>query len=232
MSGDPAETWLITGANRGIGLALARAHLARGGRVIATHRREAPGPGLDALSEDSDRLSLLRWDLREPPDPARLAPLPDRIDVICANAGIFGPRDPSAFGLDQAGLREAFEVNALGTLRTVETFLPRLRTAPRPRIVALTSLMGTASRAGRGSLGYRMSKAAMNMAMQVMAAELAPEGIALACLRPGHVRTRMGGETGALSPAQSAAALLALVDGLQPGPGARLLDIDGTPLPW
>lgn len=227
-------TWLITGATRGIGLAATEAHLARGGRVIATHRNTEPGAALRALRDRAGtRLQLLAWDLRDRPDPHALAmALDGPIEVLFGNGAVYGPRGAALRDPDYAGMAEAFNVNALGVLRLVEAGLPHMDAAQNPRIVAITSLLGTLPKAGPNDPGYRMSKAALNMVMHVIAAELADRRITTACLRPGHVRTDMGGPRGALSPAESAAALIAVTDGLRYQPAPQLLDLTGDPLPW
>ncbi|MDU8912166.1 SDR family NAD(P)-dependent oxidoreductase [Aestuariicoccus sp. MJ-SS9] len=229
-----AGTWLITGATRGIGLAVTAAHLARGGSAIATHRA-APGAALDALAErHGGRLRLLAWDLRQPLSATAAEAVCDGpLEVLFGNAAIYGPRGLSfPGGPDYDGLKDAFDVNALGVIRMVEAFVPHMEGAANPRIVAVTSLMGTAAKAGPKGLGYRISKAALNMAMQVIAAELQGRHIATACLRPGHVRTDMGGPNGAIAPEESAAALLAVTDALSYRPAPQFLDLTGEPLAW
>ena len=227
------DTWVVTGSNRGIGLAVAEAHLAREGHVLAGFRGAPCDALLDLRDRFGDRLTHVPLDLRAPPDPDLIRQVVSRpIDVIFHNAGIFGPRAPGFRDLDHAAVLEAFDVNVLGMIRVTEAFLPYMEGAPRPRIVAVSSLMGTIAKAAPDSFAYRTSKAAMNMALHLMAAELTSSGIALACLRPGHVRTDMGGPHGSLSPAESAAAMLPIVDRLQPADRPPFLDIDGQALPW
>jgi NAD(P)-dependent dehydrogenase (short-subunit alcohol dehydrogenase family) len=227
------ETWLITGAGRGIGLAVAQAQLARGGRVYAGVR-DHPSPELVALqSEHGDRLTCIALDVRDSEAVAKASrAVAGPIDVLFNNAAIFGPRGPSFRGQDYNGALGAFDVNALGVVRVVDAFLPHMAGAERPRIVAVSSLMGALSRPGSGDLAYRASKAALNKIMQIIAAELQPQKIAVACLRPGWVRTRMGGDNAPMSPAESATQLLAVVDRLEFNPSALFLDITGEQLQW
>lgn len=227
------ETWAITGASRGIGLALCQAHLARGESVVATYRGDLPEALNNLHASHGSRLRCLQWDLRVPLAPNKVARVLDGpIDVVIANAGTFGPRQGSFRGADYNGLIKAFDINALGFLRTVEAFLPQMTGAPRPRIAAISSLLGTVGKAGPGNIGYRMSKAAENIAVHSVAAELAGEKIAMACLRPGWVRTNMGGPDGQISPEESAAQLLAVVDAMTFTSKPRFLDLDGSTLPW
>ncbi|MEH6648374.1 SDR family oxidoreductase [Sulfitobacter sp.] len=134
--------------------------------------------------------------------------------------------------IEYQGIKEAFDINALGILRMVEAFEPYLNDASHPRILALTSLMGTIAKANSGSLGCRMSKAALNMAMHVVAAELAPRRITTARLRLDHVRTSMAGPNGAISASESAAAIMGVFDKISYQSKPRFLDLTGDPLSW
>lgn len=227
------ETWLVTGATRGIGLAVTALHLQRGGTVIASYRAE-PSVALQRLyGQFPNRLKLLAWDLRNVPAPQAIQSVVDRpIDVLFGNGAIFGPRNPSFRSADYQAILDAVDVNALGIVRMADVFLPYLRNAPRPRIVAVSSLLGTTHRSGSGSLGYRLSKAALNIAMQTIAAELAPENITCACLCPGWVRTAMGGTNGELSPEESAHLLITNTDTLQTSSEPVFLAPNNTRLSW
>lgn len=227
------ETWVVTGAARGIGLAVAGAHLQRGGRVLATHRGDKPAT-LQALENRfPGRLGTLRHDLRDVLAPDQVSPgAPLVVDVLFHNGGVYGPRTADFRNQDHAAVLDTIDTNALGLLRITEAILPHMASAPRPRIVAVSSLMGTLARIGRNDIAYRVSKAAMNMVFHVIAADLAATRIAMACLRPGHVRTDMGGPGGAISPAESAAAMLPVVDRLTFSAPPPFLDLTGEPLAW
>ena len=227
------ETWLITGAGRGIGFALTQAHLRRGGRVLASVRG-SHSPGLaELITTYSDRLSVFNFDVRDADAIAcATRAVPEPIDVIINNAGVFGPREPSFRVLDSAGAIEAFEVNALGPMKVTAAFLTQLTQAPRPRVVAVSSLMGAMATPGTGSIAYRISKAALNRAMIAIGEELAPYGIAVACLRPGHVRTDMTSQSAPMTPDESAAGLLSVIDALSPAGRTTFLDVTGAQLSW
>jgi NAD(P)-dependent dehydrogenase (short-subunit alcohol dehydrogenase family) len=227
------ETWLITGAGRGIGLGLAGAHLARGGRVLASCRGAPSSELAELKSNYPDRLAVLDFDVRDTDAIERAAgAIAEPIDVIINNAGVYGPREPSFRELDTAGALEAFDINALGPMRVTAAFLPHLKQESRPRVVAISSLMGSMTKPGAGSLAYRLSKAALNRAMLAIGEELAPDGIAVACLRPGHVRTAMTTPSAPMTPDESAAGLLAVIDGLDAVGHTSFIDVTGALLSW
>jgi NAD(P)-dependent dehydrogenase (short-subunit alcohol dehydrogenase family) len=227
-----AERWLVTGMGRGIGLGVAAHLLQRGDRVVGSIRTDSAAAD-DLKARFGAALELVRFDLRSDNEVERAAAgIAGPLDVLFNNAAAYGPRNPSAVRADRQGLLETFEVNAVGTLRVIEAFLPKLAAAARPRIVAVSSTMGAMADQGPGDLAYRVSKAALNKLMQGIGAELQPRGIAVACLRPGWVRTDMGGPGAPLEIGDSAADLVAVVDGLRPAERVAYLDRDGRSLAW
>ena len=222
------KTILVTGANRGIGLALTRAFRARGDAVIAVCRRssdalEATGaqvePGIDVT--DGDALDALA---------RRLSDV--RIDTLVLNAGVL---DRESLGdIDEAGfdsMRRQFEVNALGPLRVAQALLDNLADGAKVGIV--TSRMGSVADNGSGGrYGYRASKAAVNAIGKSLAVDLQPRGIAVFLLHPGYVATDMVGGTGDVSPEQAAAQLVERLDGLTLEQTGTFWHANGSPLPW
>ncbi|MEO0342337.1 MAG: SDR family NAD(P)-dependent oxidoreductase [Pseudomonadota bacterium] len=232
MSENAQGVWVVSGTSRGIGLAMVRALLERGTPVLAIYR-DKPGNALSEIAEQDERLSLLRWDLVHPADPTAIEQVVQApVEVLFCNAGVFGPQPGNLQDKEFDGMRHAFDVNALGTLRMIEAFLPWMKEADWPRIAAVTSLLGTMPRSGPGALGYRMSKAALNVAMVSLAHELKPLGVTTVCLRPGWVKTQMGGPNGKMSPMDSARVMLSVMDNLDRQAGPQLLDTDGSVLPW
>jgi len=221
-------TILITGANRGIGLALAQQYAARGDTVIGVCRHGSPAleqtgarveAGVD-VTDDAAVETLAR----------RLADT--RIDVLVLNAGILG--NESLGAIDAAGfdsMRRQFEVNALGPLRVAQALRDRL--ADNAKVGILTSRMGSVADNGSGGYyGYRASKAAVNAIGKSLALDLAPRGIAVVLLHPGYVATDMVGGSGDVSPAQAADGLIARVDALTPDRSGTFQHANGTLLPW
>lgn len=217
-------TVLITGANRGIGLELARQLTERGDTVIALCRRasdelEALGvrvlKGVDVT--DQEALDTVSRDLGDTP-----------IDVLINNAGIF--ENETLDDLDFDRIRKQFEVNALGALRVTSSLRSHLTKGSK--IIILTSRMGSIDDNGSGSFyGYRMSKAALNMAGVNLAHDFRGKGVAVAILHPGMVATEMTGRHG-IPTSESAKGLIARIDELQLAHSGGFWHADGQRLPW
>jgi len=225
-------TVVITGANRGIGLQLAKQYAAAGARVHAACRNPDVATDLKALSGD---ITLHAVEVTEAPSLEALAKdINEPVDIVIANAGVYGKEgaDQSFSGLDMDGFRFAMEVNTIGTLSTLQSFLPHLKKGEGKKMVAITSKMGSIDDASGGVVAYRASKTALNMAMCCGAFELQGEGIALGTLHPGWVQTRMGGDNAPTTPAESASGLINVIDGLKPDPKAAFKDFRGDDLAW
>lgn len=226
-------TFFITGANRGIGLELTRQALAKGHRVVAGAR----DPGAEALASLRDvsegRLETLPLDVTDPgsiQDAA--ATLQDRtIDVLINNAGIIGPQRQSALDMDFDGLAETLAVNTIAPLRVTHALLPFMRASSAGKVITISSRMGAFS-TGNDRIAYRASKAAVNRIWQALAAELKPVGIAAIVMHPGWVRTDMGGSGADLSPGDSAAGILKVIDGLSLEKTGRFVNYDGSAIDW
>jgi NAD(P)-dependent dehydrogenase (short-subunit alcohol dehydrogenase family) len=216
---------VITGANRGIGLALARAAAARGDEVIAAVRKGSPelkatGAEIHDGVELTDDKSVAAF-------AKSLAGRP--VDILINNAGI--QRSDTLASLDWARLREQFEVNALAPIRVTRALLPSLHEGSKVAIV--TTRSGSIGDNGSGNnYGYRMSKAAVNMAGVNLAHDLKPKGIAVALLHPGMVATDMGRNPAAIAPELSASRLLARIDAMTVATTGKFLHAEGHELPW
>ena len=225
------STVLVTGANRGIGLELSRQLTARGDVVIATCRRP---------SEDLDRTGARVIEGVDVTEAAGLAALTDavgdeRLDVLINNAGILTRETipdlggPGPGGFDR--IRRQLEVNSLGPLRVTCALLGNLGEGGKVAIV--TSRMGSLGDNTSGArYGYRMSKAAVNMAGVSLAHDLRPRGIAVALLHPGFVATEMTGGMGNYGPDEAARLLIERVDGMTLATSGTFWHASGEVLPW
>ncbi len=229
------ETVLITGAGRGLGLELTKLFLGNGRRVLATYRGIAIPDQLRELGRGADAaLRALRLEIT---DGASVTALRnelsgDVIDVLINNAGTTGGDHQDLGDMDYAAWLGAFEVNTVAPFRLAVALLDNLRRSDRPRIVTLSSQMGSLHRKGTGSHAYRTSKAAVNKVMQVLALELAGDGIIVCPVHPGWVRTDMGGPMGEISVNESAAGLVALIESLTPEHSGRFWTWEGMEHPW
>lgn len=237
-----ADRVLVTGAGRGLGLTLARILCERGDHVAGTVRDPARAGDLAALP--GARVEVL--------DLADSDAIPGRVDDICRalggvdlvinNAGInFAGVDDGLSTLsvhDMAAdpMLGLFRVNVVAPLLVVRGAIPWLRKSGNPRVVNITSWLGSIGGYATDSApnyGYRTTKAALNMASRAMAAELADDGITSVVVNPGWVQTDMGGGAKAdLTPEQSATGILAVADALTPADSGRFLDWNGAERPY
>ncbi len=219
------QTVLITGANRGIGLALSKTYLAQGWQVLAVCRNASP-----ELVESGARV-IAGVDVT---DQAALNKLADtftgkKIDLLINNAGIL---QREALGnLDYASIEQQLNVNAIAPLRVTEAFLGNLQRGAK--VAFITSRMGSISDNTSGSYyGYRMSKAALNAAAMSLARDLQPKGIAVAVLHPGYVQTAMVNFGGDISAEESAQRLSQRIADLTLENSGTFWHSNGDILPW
>ena len=216
---------LVTGANRGIGLAICTQLKARGDDVVAVCRTASPelsALGIDIIEgiDVSDDASIQTL-------PARIDNRP--IDVLVNNAGRL--RRDSLTQPDDAEVIAQFMVNTMGPLRVTRALMPLLSSGSK--VAHITSRMGSiADNTSGGMYGYRMSKAALNAAAKSMTVDLAPQGILVTVLHPGFVRTGMTGGNGLVDTSESAAGLIARIDGLNAENSGSFWHMNGEELPW
>ena len=228
-------TVLITGANRGIGLALARGYAAEGWRVHACCRNPDKAKDLKALQPDAgDRLAVYRLDVTDGLKVASLARelAEEAIDLLINNAGISGPR--GGFGeTDYDRWQPVIGVNTFAPLRMAGRFVEQVARSERKLIVNISSKMGSiAANVSSDSIIYRASKAALNQVSKSLSVALAPRGITVILFHPGWVSTDMGGSEAPVTPEDSAAGIRAVIARATPADNGRFFNYDGEELPW
>lgn len=227
--------YLVTGANRGIGLEFARQLVARGDTVLATARRPEAAKELQALAGESpDRLTVRALDVTDADSVAALRRALDGVtlDVLLNNAGV-GSESGALGELDFDAIRRTMEVNAYGPLRVVEAALPALLRGHARRIVNVTSKMGSiADNGSGGAYGYRMAKVALNMATRSLARDLADQGVVAFVIHPGWVKTDMGGPHALIGTQQSVESMLRVIDDAGPERSGRFWEWNGKEIPW
>ncbi|WP_028671794.1 SDR family oxidoreductase [Saccharospirillum impatiens] len=216
---------LITGANRGIGLELARHYAGNGWQVIGVCRQSSPElesvakqvvQGIDVTEEKSIETLVS-------------AIAGESIELLINNAGLL--QDDQLGNIDFDSIRSQMEINAYAPLRVTEALLPNM--VAGGKIALITSRMGSiADNDSGGRYGYRASKAALNAFGKSLSVDLKPKGIAVALLHPGYVKTRMVNFGGMITPEEAATGLAARIDGLTLENTGSFWHSNGDSLPW
>ena len=218
---------VVTGAGRGIGAELARQYLAEGWAVTVGVRRP------DAVELP---VAIARHPL-DVEDDAAIAAFAERIqrpvDVLVNNAGLFGPRPQHLADVDAEIWSRMFRVNAIAPVLLARALIERVAAGERRVLATITSRMGSfAENTSGGILMYRSSKAAVNMAMQSLAVEVADRGIGVLLVHPGWVRTAMGTDAADLAVEESASGVRTVIDGFHAGERLAFRAWDGRAIPW
>lgn len=219
---------VITGANRGIGLELAKLFAARGDSVTGVCRETSDElediadqviSGIDLTNDESiDAVVAILEQLLEGP-----------LDLLINNAGLFCNETLNDMNFDT--IQQQLDINAIVPLKMACALLPYMATGSK--IANITSRMGSIEDNTSGSYyGYRASKAALNAFGKSLAVDLKPKGIAVAQLHPGFVQTRMVGFNGDISPQEAAAGLAARIDELTLENTGGFWHSNGQALPW
>lgn len=225
-------TVLITGANRGIGLALTQQYLADGWSVIATARDPKAATALSALKGD------LRVEALEVVDDKAIAALAETlsstaIDLLFNNAGISGRESGTLGSIDSDVWMETFRVNAVAPIKVAEAFVSHVAASEKKMMAFVSSRLGSIGlNLEGGRYGYRSSKAALNMAAKSLAVDLAPKGIIVIALHPGHVATDMGGKSAPVTPDASAAGMRRELAAAGKADNGTFINYDGERFGW
>ena len=187
---------MITGSNRGIGAALVRAAIKAGHTPIGT-TRDGRDQTIALTLDDPDTIAAQL---------AEIGPL----DMLVNNAGVITPERQSPLDMDFAGFAHSLTVNSMAPLAIAQAILPRLRESDAPKILTISSQMAWMGYRKADRIAYRASKTAVNKVMQGLATALEPEGIPVALVDPGWVRTDMGGAEAEEDPDEVAEGVLAI----------------------
>lgn len=222
------STIVVTGANRGIGFELCRQYKERGDDVIAVCRK---------ASDDLKSLGVRIEDGIDVSDPASIRELANRldgvdVDVLINNAGIMVRQSLGEIDDDSVeDMVRQYRVNSIGPLLVIQALLPNLHKGSKIGIVS-SRVGSVADNGSGGSYGYRMSKAAVNMAGKSLSVDLEEQGIPVALLHPGFVRTRMTDNSGYIDPNEAAEGLIKRVDELDMQKTGTFWHSNGEELPW
>jgi len=230
LAADSKGTVLVTGANRGIGLALARYFGDAGYTVIGTARDPGEAAELKATGARVEQLDVTDQASVDAMT-KRLAGVP--IDILINNAGVKGDDNRDMATLDVANMEWVLNVNTLGPVRVIKALFPNLQAGGRKVVVNISSTMGSIERNTWGCCaGYRASKSALNSINKTFAADYGKLGMTFVVMHPGYVQTDMNDGQGSITPDESAAGILKVATGLDAADNGKFYDWQGNELPW
>ncbi|MEO9470275.1 SDR family oxidoreductase [Parasphingorhabdus sp.] len=219
-------TVLITGANRGLGLEMAKQYSNNGWDVMATARAPEKAEELNAIGN----VQVMALDAADETSIAQFAAeIGDQpIDLFINNAGIYGPMD-----LDRSGWLDLFAVNVVAPVQLATALKDNVARSKDKKMMVLSSQVGSIAENDTGSMMYyRSSKAAVNQAWKSLALQWKDDGLTLAMLHPGWVKTDMGGPQAPLSPQESVSGMRQVIDGLNHDQTGTFHNYDGQSIPW
>ena len=234
-------TWLVTGANRGIGLEYVRQLAAAGESVIAAARNPAEAAELVELAAANDQIRLEALDLEDRASVIalgqRLAGVP--IDVLLNNAGLYGGSWDNAShrqshdNMDYDLWEQIMRVNVLAPFQMIQVLRGNLSAGTRKLIINMSSDLGSIANNAQGqSYAYRSSKAALNMVTKGLSVELADQGFIAISMAPGWTQTDLGGTSAQWPVAESVANQIKVIAGLTAQDNGRFVNLLGNSVPW
>jgi len=229
----------VTGANRGIGLAITKILLEQGDTVIGACREPNQVGILTGLkAKYRDNLKIVKLDVNDNQSVAACAAATasqtDRLDAVLNVAGVqIPPYDQPLEDLDYQKMRDTFETNVIGPLRVTRALMPLLKKGVNPRLVNISSGVGSLAMTDNPNFyAYGASKAALNKVSRTLSFAFKKDGITVVALDPGWVRTDLGGPNAPLSPEESAGAIVATLGKLDLSFTGKYIYNDGKELPW
>jgi len=240
-----ALTALVTGANKGIGFSTTKQLLAMGYHVYLGARDEVKGrTAIGQLYKMGfSKVSLLVIDVANAAsiDDAlkRFASLESRLDVLINNAAIGGTQPQQASSINMDLLREVLETNYFGVVRVTQAFLPLMFNSESPRIVNVSSELGSLSYHSRTKaeyfakhlMAYSTSKAALNSFTVLLANEFQHTSFKINCVTPGFTATDLNNNSGSQTPDDAARIIVEYAMLPKDGPSGKFFGIDGQ-FPW
>lgn len=223
------KTILITGANRGLGLELAKQYQADDWRVLATCRKPNKAHALQDLGLNPLELNVT--------DSASIRSLSEKleqepIDILFSNAGMFGPRGLGLTEIEQDVWLDVIKVNTLAPVLVAQALVDNVAKSQDKLMVFMSSDLASIQESSGGEYIYRSSKAALNMVVATLAHDVKSRGIRTVAMSPGWVRTDMGGPNARLSTEESVRGIKTVLDELASDTSGVYLKYDGSSLAW
>ncbi|MFS0736072.1 SDR family oxidoreductase [Sphingomonas sp. 1P06PA] len=224
-------TIVITGANRGIGLALTRHYVEAGDQVIALCRSPDSATELNALADESGKVTVGQIDIGDQASiEAAAKQVSGPVDVLINNAGILAGEDQSIEGINIDEWMNAFKVMAIGPFLVTRAFLPQLEQA-KGKVAITSSQLAASTWPYGGYYAYGSSKAASTRIAQILAIDLKDKGISTVVLHPGYVQTDMGGANADITPEESASGIADVIAKLSPEQSGSFMKWNGEQHP-
>lgn len=235
------NTWLVTGANRGIGLEYVRQLAAQGETVIATARDPERALELSALAAANPQVRIEALDLE---DRASVTALGQRlsgvaIDVLLNNAGLYGgswdnsSHRQSRDSMDYDLWEQIMRINVMAPFQLVQELRESLEAGQRKLVINMSSDLGSIANNAQGqSCAYRSSKAALNMVTKGLSVELAPLGFTVISMAPGWTQTDLGGTAAQWPVDESVANQRKVIATITAQDNGRFVDLLGRSVPW
>ena len=224
-------TWVITGANRGIGLEFVEKLLDEGHTIFAGMR------DISQCKIDNENLTVLQLDVSNTESSnqftKQIMSQTNTVDVLVNNAGMMDGRWQSFEEVDMELSLEVMNVNTIGPMRVTQGLWPLLKSTDNAKVAMITSLMGSIDDCMSGrSYAYRTSKTGLNMITKVLSIEGRESDITVSCYHPGWVKTDMGGDRAPVSKHESVKGLISLIKNQNMDKSGRFFEYTGVEFPW
>lgn len=228
---------LITGANRGLGLEFVKQLATSGTQIFAACRAPSKANQLKQVQEQyPERVSIINLDVTDSTSVSQSHKLirtkTNNLDLLINNAGI-AVEDKGLGTFDASIMKSILNVNTIAPLLIIQQYIDLLKRGKQPKIVNISSGLGSLARANSCRMSiYSLSKAALNMGTIHLAHELKYDGIVVIALTPGWVKTDMGGENADITPQESIAGMLRVIESLSLSDSGSYYDHTGEIVPW